>query len=461
MLPPLGMLYTAAALEQRGYEVRLVDCHAAGIDARGLAQKVRQMRPRIVAVGLFTSGLHLFQTEYRSQLEQTLREGACEHLVVGGHHVNTEPEIVERLGLDLGVRGDGVLSMPALADVLLRGLGSLSDVPGALYRDEAGVLQKNPIALEPDFGAFPQPARHLLDRKLYFHPLSRGRDTAAIVTQIGCSYRCLYCSGQDLEYNRTVRRRSVGDVADEVQDCLAQGYGFIDFSDDTFTLSRRRAVAMAEEFLSRGLDFRWSVQTRGDLVDRATLRAMARAGCVKIAFGFGAGDEALRLGLINKRVTNKRFEQAIVWARELGMITVFNAIVGFPGENLGSMEETFRRVAALDPDLANFHPLEVRPGSGYWRMLLEQGAVEEDFFARLAETGDVDVLDNDRGITTREIMHRAVRMTLRYYLTPRRGLRAARILRGPVLRHVVGNTLSLFVVKRWTQGGGAPLRKTP
>lgn len=461
VIPPLGMLYTAAALESHGYEVCLVDCHAADIDAHGLAQRVRETRPRIVAVGLFTSGLHLFNTQYRPQLEQALREGACEHLVVGGHHVNYEPEIVQRLGLELGLHGDGVLSMPALADVLLRGRGALRDVPGALYRDERGAFRMNPIAVEPDFGAFPRPARHLLDRDLYFHPLSRGSDTAALVTQIGCSYRCLYCSGQELEYNRKVRRRSVSDVADEVQDCLDQGYGFIEFSDDTFTLSRSRTAALAEEFVARGLDFRWSVQTRGDLVDRATLGAMARAGCVKVAFGFGAGDEELRLGLINKRVSNERFEETIVWARELGLITVFNAIVGFPGETLRSMEETYRRVALCDPDFANFHPLEVRPGSGYWRMLLEQGAVEEDFFARLAQTGVVDVLGNDRGITTAEIMRRAARMTLRYYLSPRRGVRAARILRGPVMRHVAGNTLSLFVVKRWTRGGSAPLRKTP
>jgi len=453
VLPPLGMAYTAAALERRGYTVRIIDCHAADIDAPSLADQVRRMRPRIVAVGLFTSGLNLFQTSYRPYLEQTRREGAYQRLVVGGHHVNHEPEIVEKLGLDLGLHGDGVLSMPALVDVLLRDKGTLGDVPGALYRDKSGRYRQNPVAFEPDFDAFPRPARHLLDRQLYFHPLSQGRPTVAIVTQLGCPFRCLYCSGQDLEYNRAVRPRSIADVGDEVGECLEQGYGFIEVSDDSFTISRERSTALAEEFLSRGYQFRWSVQTRGDLVDRETLRTMARAGCVKVSFGFGAGNEDLRLGVVNKRVSNERFRQAITWAREFGMTTVFNAIVGFPGETRHDMRETYRRVAECDPDLAAFHPLEIRPGSGYWRLLRERGSVPDDFFVRLANSGMGEVRDNDQGIQAREIKRRAVQMSLRYYLSPRRGARAARVLRGPVFHHVARNGLSLFVIKRLTRGG--------
>jgi hypothetical protein len=127
--------------------------------------------------------------------------------------------------------------------------------------------------------------------------------------------------------------------------------------------------------------------------------------------------------------------------------------VGFPGETREDIRGTYHRVAQCDPDLANFHPLQVRPASGYWRLLRERGVVGEDFFTRLAHTGHGEVLGNNQGITSAELARYAVQLTLRYNLSPRRGLRAARILRGPVMRHAVRHGVALFVLKRLADGG--------
>jgi len=129
-------------------------------------------------------------------------------------------------------------------------------------------------------------------------------------------------------------------------------------------LNARRAGVICEAM--RRLGVRYRCIGRADRLGGDLLKMLAETGCAEISFGVESGSQRI-LDAMDKRVTVERQKKAIMDAKRAGLVVKAFFVVGFPGENSESIEETKRFFSDATPDkwlLSVFSPL---PGSEAWR----------------------------------------------------------------------------------------------
>jgi radical SAM superfamily enzyme YgiQ (UPF0313 family) len=131
-------------------------------------------------------------------------------------------------------------------------------------------------------------------------------------------------------------------------------------------------IGICESILSRGLDVRWTCNSRVDFVDQEMLRAMARAGCWMIAWGIESGDEGM-LRRMHKGTTLEQVRQALRWSRDAGIMNWGYFIIGLPGETVASIRRTIDLAKELPLDLALFHIAAPHPGTPFFFEVVENG----------------------------------------------------------------------------------------
>jgi len=246
-LPPLGMLYVAAAALRAGFRVAVLDAPGEGLDQAGFLSRLRQLRPSVVGL----SGMTPMRAAIARDL--SLVRPLCQRVVLGGVHATRfrEAALEEFPGVDALVVGEG----EEIAVALLRwwAAGWRGDPPpGVMTRGapfvEAGAPQ--------ELGALPWPARHLVPHDRYRYLFQRRPRFTTAISSRGCPFRCTFC-------DKTVggsawRARPAEDVADELS-AVARDFSVrsLCFLDDNFTLRRKRVVALCEEMIRRGLDIEW------------------------------------------------------------------------------------------------------------------------------------------------------------------------------------------------------------
>ncbi|MCK5547663.1 MAG: radical SAM protein, partial [Thermoplasmata archaeon] len=198
------------------------------------------------------------------------------------------------------------------------------------------------------------PARHLVDINRYEPEMTGGRSTS-IYTSRGCPYNCNFC----FKITGTkVRYRAVDNIMAEINECKEK-YGIknVVFGDDNFLLNKKRVIELVKELVK--LDVNFKCIGRSDHVDREYLQLLKDHGCTEINYGVESGSQRM-LDLMNKKETVEDSKNAIVWAKELGLIVKAFFIVGFPGENEETIKETKDFIKETAPHkwlLSQFVPL--------------------------------------------------------------------------------------------------------
>jgi len=357
-VPPLGLAYIAAALENEGADVQVLDLLVAQYTPRALKRKLKEYQPHFVAATCSTLNYHIASRILR----------VCKNhdpgltTLIGGPHVSfTAADVIAQAPwIDIVVRGEGEHTLVDLLNALAGGR-DLSSVPGIAYRrnGEAALTPPRPLIKELD--RLPLPARHLL-------PLSKYRALKApctVITSRGCPFGCIFCSAPKM-FGRGVRFRDPEAVVDEIE-MINREFGFrqINIVDDTFTVKDRHVQGICEGLMDRGLNIQWSVYSRVDTVSPRLLRLMKRSGCSWVCFGLESGSQKI-LENIKKRITVAQSRQAVKMAKEAGMEVMVSFLLGLPGEN----GRTARQSVSLADELRRefgvyygFHILAPMPGT--------------------------------------------------------------------------------------------------
>jgi radical SAM superfamily enzyme YgiQ (UPF0313 family) len=173
-----------------------------------------------------------------------------------------------------------------------------------------------------------------------------------------------------VSYGRTVRFRSPDSVLAELEQLLGLGVRAVNMYADLFTLNRDHVMGICEGILSRGLDLRWTCNSRVDFVDEEMLEVMARAGCFLISWGIESGDERM-LERMRKGISIDRVGQALGSARSAGIMNWGYFIIGLPGETEASIRRTIDFAKRLPLDLALFHIAAPHPGTPFFFEVIE------------------------------------------------------------------------------------------
>jgi len=376
--PPLGLLSVAAhARENTDWEMSVVDSQVEKLSYEDIRARVARERPDVVGIQCLT--FTLIDAIATARIVKELDKGII--VCLGGPHVSIFPdESISFPEVDYLVLGEGEITFTELLRCLEKNRVP-RDIPGLIFRHRSEIVRTGVPALIQDLDILPMPARDLVPYQLYYSALARERPVSTIMSSRGCPSRCIYCDRPHL--GKKFRAKSAGKVVDEMEDCARKGIRELFFYDDTFSVRKKRVLEICDEIERRGVQMRWDIRARVDMVSRETLKRLKSAGCVRIHFGVESGNNKI-LKILQKGITVERARQAFDWARQEGITTLAYFMIGSPGEREEEVEDSVRLARKLDPDFVHFSVTTPFPATRLYTMAMEQGIVRSDVWREFA-----------------------------------------------------------------------------
>jgi radical SAM superfamily enzyme YgiQ (UPF0313 family) len=317
------------------------------------AAQMQASAPDMVA---FSSTTH--QYPYIERYAGYLREAMPGTLrVCGGAHPTLAPEqVAASASFDAICLGEGEYPLRDLAQRLERG-EDYADIPNLWVR-RGGELIRNPLRpLIANLDELPYVDRELFD---YDALLAANGGWVDIMSGRGCPYECSYCCNPGLKtcyqgLGKYVRFRSVGHVLGELRALRARyPVKTVNFQDDTFTLDRRWTLDFCQAY-GQEVRLPFWINTRAErILDETLVRALAQAGCAGVRIGVENGDEALRAGVLKRRMSNDDLVRAFALLHAHGLKAYSCNMIGIPGETPASIQATIDLNRRLEPDEFQF-----------------------------------------------------------------------------------------------------------
>jgi anaerobic magnesium-protoporphyrin IX monomethyl ester cyclase len=213
---------------------------------------------------------------------------------------------------------------------------------------------------EKEIDTFPLPFRRDFDHAAYQDIWSRqdGSKTTSIITTFGCPFNCDFCSRPI--FGNHFRRRNLDKVFDEIEQIQRLGYDSLWIADDNFTLD----IRFLKEFCHRMkyCRIRWSCLSRVTGINEEVTRLMKEAGCRRVYLGLETGNQDT-LKLMKKQATLEEGQNTVHLFHNAGIEVAAFFIVGYPGETVSSIEDTFRYALNIPLDEISFNVPFPLPGS--------------------------------------------------------------------------------------------------
>lgn len=376
IIPPLGLAYMAAYLQQHGHHCRIYD----GIAEPQPFSSITTMASDYDVVGITVVSAY---AKRAIELLHALRESNVETpLVVGGPHVTAMPGDLLGEGADYAVIGEGEQTMLELVEALSAGGKSIGEIPGLMCRYGERTIRSEPRQRIAPLDVIPLPARDLLPMHLYRSSIARAsqQPSHSLLTSRGCPGICSFCS--KLTFGTATRYFSAERIVEEFF-LLRDKYGARDVAvwDDNFVSDLSLVMSVCEELRRKQFNRTWSVEARIDGVDEPTLKALKSAGCSYIAYGIESGSQRV-LDYIHKRITLKQIRETVALTKKLGIKIRGYFMMGFPGESIQEMEQTALFARELDVDIASFTLFVPLPGTQEYRRAQQTGIFDPLYYRK-------------------------------------------------------------------------------
>jgi len=293
-------------------------------------------------------------------------------IILGGAHATLLPEETLNAApqIDVIVRGEGEQTIIELLQAL-ECKQLLDDIVGISYRRNGEIISTAARSANADLNSLPFLAYHLLPRHRYkpYPPYGRALPFVTFITSRGCPYRCTFCSKP--AFGNKFRGQTPERVVEEVAYYRERfGVKEIAFYDDIFTLNKKRAHAIADEMIKRGLKICWTCEARVNLVDKELLHHMKQAGCYAIAYGIESASQEI-LDTLKKDITLDQVEEAVHITRAVGLQTIGYFMIGSPGETPETIVKTIEFAKKLKLGSAQFAITIPYPGSELYSLYLK------------------------------------------------------------------------------------------
>jgi anaerobic magnesium-protoporphyrin IX monomethyl ester cyclase len=436
--PPLGPLAIASytKLRRPGDEIRFIDLRFQPQEQ--FDRLVSEWRPDVVGISALT-----IECQHAARLAARSKALRPESKVVlGGPHPTAYVErAAQDPNVDVTVLHEGEETFVELLGALERG-EDLSGVKGIAFRGPGGRVVRTPERpYIDDLDVLPPPAWELIDFKDYegfrsFAGPLAPRRVAPIMTSRACPYRCTYCHDM---FGKKFQTRSPKHVLDEMEYLYRErGVRHFEIVDDIFNMDRKRAAAILQGIIDRGMKPRLAFPNglRGDLLDEPFIDLFARAGTEYVSLAVETASPRLQK-MIRKHMRLDRLRASIDAFVERRVFVNCFYMLGFPTETVEEMESTIAYACAAPSHTAMF--FIVTPFEGTEMSRTMDADVPEPYEGMGYCTGDINVT----GTIPTKTLHRAAKLAhLRVVSDPRRLYRVFRD--HPNRSQILGMGLSLL-----------------
>jgi len=419
VLPTLGIGYIASVLEKDGFDVSILDCIGEPLTLEEIINKAHCIKPDLIGI---TATILTINAAY--EIGQRLKEDSSSiPLVIGGPQFCSSPrETLDKDIFDIGVLGEGEETFLEIAQAVRNGNFSPERIQGIVYKKDGKIVEGNPRSYILDLDTIPYPARHLYPPLSVYKPVPasyKKKPVGLMITSRGCPYQCIFCDRA--VFGNRFRAHSPKYVVDEME-LLMKNFGAkeIRFMDDTFTMDTKRAYAICERILKRGIKVPWTCLTRVDRVDYDLLKTMKKAGCWQVIYGIESGDDEM-LKRIKKGVTVAENEKAVKMAKKAGLNVRATFVFGMPGETSNSIRKTVNFAKKSKLDVVNFFTVILYPGNELYKIAKSEGKVihsNYEHYTSLIDAEETKLHYLPEGMEERELKNSIVQAYRDYYFRP-------------------------------------------
>jgi radical SAM superfamily enzyme YgiQ (UPF0313 family) len=372
---PVGTLYAAAALRERGMSVAVFDPMLED-PSTGFAAMLEKHQPKIVAV--YEDDFNFLSKMCLTRMREVAWHMAKAAHTVGaitighGSDATDNSTLFLKSGFDYVLCGEAEETLVQLCTSLLRaeqvpkidGLVRLSENGHAIYSQQS-------LARNPGWAELPLPSRNLIDLGPYREAWMKahGYFSTNMVASRGCPYRCNWCA-KPISGNK-FHLRPADAVAEEMRLLKDAGTQHIWFGDDVFALNHHWVEQFAAEVTKRDAAIPFKIQSRADLMSEQTVRHLKAAGCAEVWMGAESGAQSV-LDAMDKGLSLGSVVVARRRLKDAGIRACYFLQFGYPGETWAELQETISLVRATRPDdigISFSYPL---PGTAFYERVRNQ-----------------------------------------------------------------------------------------
>lgn len=353
--PPLGTLYAASYLRQRGYEVGLFDAMLAESEQEW-EQALEREQPRIAV--LYEDNFNYLSKMCLLRMRQAAftmlgmaRARGCITVAAGSDATDHAADYMAA-GADYVLLGEGEETLAELLDVQLNGASTpLASIDGLAFQREGEVVHNARRPDIKDVDALPFPAWDLVDvdryKKIWYE--RHGYYSMNVATSRGCPYHCNWCAKPI--WGQRYHVRSPENVAAELA-WLKRTYqpDHIWFADDIFGLKPGWVEQFADQVEQLDARVPFKSLQRVDLIMKGnTVSALARAGAQRVWVGAESGSQKI-LDAMEKGTRVEQIYEAARSLQSVGIEVGFFLQFGYPGETREDVERTLQMVRDCRPN---------------------------------------------------------------------------------------------------------------
>jgi radical SAM superfamily enzyme YgiQ (UPF0313 family) len=376
--PPLGTLYAAALLREKGFSVAVFDSMLNDPE-NGFPAAVDRYHPRIVAI--YEDNFNFLSKMCLSRMREVAygmidvaRANGAKVIVNGSDATDHVTDYLKR-GADFAILGEGEWTLLELAGTLVGSQARrLEEIHGLAFLREPDrrLFRTPPRPLMRGLDALPVPALDLVDMAKYGAVWKAGHGffSLNIIASRGCPYRCNWCAKPI--YGDAHHSRSAQSVAREMALLKTQyGADHIWFADDIFGLKPSWVLELAEQVEKHDAALPFKMQSRADLMRPGTIQALRRAGCVEVWMGVESGSQEI-LDAMDKGLRIEQVMAARENLRQAGIRACYFLQFGYAGETWDDIQKTIELVRRTQPDDVGVSVSYPLPGTKFYERVREQ-----------------------------------------------------------------------------------------
>ena len=422
---PIWLCYAAAAVEQSGHEIKILDSCANQYDIDTTLKMVVEFSPDFVVIDTSTASIY-DDVATGAEIKNILPSA-----IIGlmGTHPSALPE--ETLNIDNKIDcilvGEADLTARELSNKLdkIRDNydASMLSIEGIVFRNTDGdiIINKN-RELNQDLDSLPfvsQIYSKYLNIEKYFFAACDYPEVQ-IMTSRGCVARCTFCAYPYTIHELKYRTRSPENIVDEFEWIITNlpNVREVGIEDDTFTGNQKHVIKFCKIIIERGIKIKWYCNVRANL-KKETMVWMKKAGCVLMTIGYESANPNVLIN-IDKKITVDQNLEFSKTAKSVGIMVHGCFMAGNRGDTRQSLAQNIDLALKMMDDTMQFFPLTVFPGTPDYEWAKENDLLSStDYRDYVTDEGFHNSLVRMDDMSVDEILSWCNESRKRYYLRPK------------------------------------------
>lgn len=372
---PLGTLYAAALMRDKGYSVNLHDTMFS-TSAAEIEMPLQKHHPKYLVI--YDDGFNYLTkmclTNMRDAAFEMIaiaKKSGCKIIVSSSDSTDHYENYLQK-GADVILLGEAELSLEETINAFEKNI-PLKNIQGIAFSEGEKVMlnSKREIIKNPD--VLPIPAYDLADINYYKHQWEKhhGYFSLNISTTRGCPFKCNWCAKPI--YGNRYNVHSTSRTVDLIE-MLMTKYDVNHFwmTDDIFGLKPGWINSFADEVKKRKLKFNYKIQSRVDLLlQENNIKALAESGCSEVWVGAESGSQKI-LDAMDKGTTVEQIYEATSLLKKHGVKPCFFLQFGYPGEKKEDIDLSLKMLFELMPHDIGISVSYPLPGTKFFEQVKNQ-----------------------------------------------------------------------------------------